>query len=491
MNLSSSSVLLENYCASHSRSSSLSSIDSIADTELPSSSRINEQPSNSGPQFDKSGCVADVTDKCWYWGSANKEIISAALENKQDGTFAVRDASTNGQFTLTLRVAGANKLIKILVENDKCGFTRDTFDFDSISSLVQFYRTCSLRDFNERLDMCLLYPLPSPDFVAREQNEANTSSKFSQMHRINLLKCRLEGFHAEYDRVSRRYDSLFSQMNISGDEFQRKKQTTAAYCEALKIFQRKIVELKRMEIEDGLSERDREALRANIELQQERMEEIGKAQELVNTALQNIGQTLSNLNGELEEHKPLLLKLYRKRDKCRDKILSLPKQQNTTHAQLDRQLEAVSLALDSEPVILSVFLIRAHFPMPEWDCERWLWHRGATKEQAVNILLKLLPNLKQKDGVFLIRPSSSHPGFYAMEISKDGNVHSCLIEYRDPRTSPEHCGVDFVRYYANTSLKEHNVMLDTTLKTPALELKRKQRESCSEENDETLPAQID
>ncbi|KAL3097785.1 hypothetical protein niasHS_000520 [Heterodera schachtii] len=478
---------LDNFGASCSRSPSLSSIEATVN-EIHSSCTINED---------------QLKNKCWYWGAASKEKISDAFENQPDGTFAVRDASTNGQFTLTLRIGGANKLIKILVEGDKCGFTRETLDFDSISSLVQFYRTCSLKEFNERLDLCLLYPLSSPEFTARERSEAKICPKSAQLHRINLLKCRLEAFHAEYDRVSRRYDHLFSQMNISGDEFQRKKQTAAAYCEALKIFERKINELKKIEQKDELIERDREALHANIELQEERMEEVEKAKELVNKAIQTLGQTLSKLNAELDETKPLLLKLYRKRDKCRDEILSLPKQQNTTHAHLDRHLEAVSLALDSEPITLSAFLIRVRFPLPKWDCEHWLWHQGATKEHAVILIQSLLPNLEQKDGVFLIRPSTSHPGFYALEIAKDGNVHSCLIEYRDPRTMPEHCGgygfantqmlfaslVDFVRYYANTSLKEHNPMLDTTLKTPALGLKRRKlynesEKALQDENDE-------
>jgi hypothetical protein len=81
-------------------------------------------------------------------------------------------------------------------------------------------------------------------------------------YHINLLKCRLEvflhfiqrvikaqinfqGFHAEYDRVSRRYDQLFGQRSALADEHQRKKQTAGAYADALKIFERKICELRR------------------------------------------------------------------------------------------------------------------------------------------------------------------------------------------------------------------------------------------------------
>jgi hypothetical protein len=88
---------------------------------------------------------------------------------------------------LTLRIDGTNKLIKILVyiydtpknfqtkklqvDNDKCGFTSDALDFDTVTGLIQFYRTCSLRDFNERLDTCLLHPLTSPQWMANQKRD--------------------------------------------------------------------------------------------------------------------------------------------------------------------------------------------------------------------------------------------------------------------------------------------------------------------------------
>lgn len=71
----------------------------------------------------------------------------------------VRDASTKNDFTLTLRVASANKLIKIIVFNEKYGFTPETLDFNSLPELILFYRKNSLKDFNEKLDTCLMYPL--------------------------------------------------------------------------------------------------------------------------------------------------------------------------------------------------------------------------------------------------------------------------------------------------------------------------------------------
>nr|CAD2200755.1 unnamed protein product [Meloidogyne enterolobii] len=433
-----------------------------------------------------------LEEYCWYWGAATKEEISAAMENQQNGTFAVRDASTKGQYTLTLRIDGTNKLIKILVENGRCGFTQDSMDFDSMASLVQFYQTCSLRDFNEKLDTCLLYPLKSPQSLTC-QNSLKSDSTIDPSYRVSLLKCTFEAIHAEYDRVSRRYDQLFNQQLALNEEYNRKQRTESAYADALKIFERKIAELKTtISGEKDLNDRDRESLTINIELQEERMEEIGKAQNLMRAAIQNIGLSLQKINEELGRLKPLLLKLHKKCEKYRDKLLEMSKQK-VTHAQLDRVVQSVSLALDSEPSTLSTFLLRISLPMSSWCCECWLWHQ-ATKDESIALIRSLMNDFDNSnassDGIFLIRPSSSRIGFYALEISKDGNVHSCLIEYRDPRTTIDHSGgygfaqtqmlfaslMDFVRYYSAVPLKEHNSVLDTPLITPALSQLKQRKE---------------
>jgi archaellum component FlaC len=76
------------------------------------------------------------------------------------------------------------------------------------------------------------------------------------------------------------------------------------------------------------------------------MEEIEKAQTLMQNAIQNIGRSLEKIDEELEELKPRLLRLHKKRDKCRDKLLTVaPKQLQVTHAQLDRLVQGVSLAV--------------------------------------------------------------------------------------------------------------------------------------------------
>lgn len=145
----------------------------------------------------ENSCLEGLPNARWYWGNMSKEVVSSSLEvrisfsklvipqGRPDGTFVVRDASSPGDFTLTLRVNGTNKLIKILVVNGRCGFTKETLEFHRIVDLINFYHINSLKEYNEQLDIMLLYPL-SKSILAKQKSPKVKARDFKSISAKNV-----------------------------------------------------------------------------------------------------------------------------------------------------------------------------------------------------------------------------------------------------------------------------------------------------------------
>uniref|UniRef100_A0A915LEF6 SH2 domain-containing protein n=1 Tax=Romanomermis culicivorax TaxID=13658 RepID=A0A915LEF6_ROMCU len=138
--------------------------------------------------------------------------------------------------------------------------------------------------------------------------------------------------------------------------------------------------------------------------------------------------------------------------------------------------------------------------------DHWLMKPSSSKQEAFNLLMENNEKFGDgkkikiaKDGTFLIRPSETKHGFYALSVVCKQKIQNCMIEKKisEPKFNAEDqspassaqqrysfgfegtenyfaCLSDLVKYYSRNSLKSHNPDLDVTLMHPALLNRSKQ-----------------
>lgn len=339
---------------------------------------------------------------------------------------------------MTLKKDGTDRVIKIFHSNGCYGFLKDGA-FGSVVELINFYRHSSLKEYNQVLDIKLLYPVSR--FVQDGEYQLLMDNKDQLVQKFVDVTSEIKTLTTSLDTISENHKRTENDIGF-------KRQAHEAFQEAETMFNEQI----------DVQERYRS------EAQPHEMKRLEENSELLRARLQALNECKKNLESDLE--------VQRKQSNIFERAINEYKAMINGLTRQEKRLKTMMVSHGLSEALIKQIIDEGMSAWTNQDTIEHMYeeHSWFCKKFSRSDAEKCLAGAPT--GTFLIRLSAANRAF-ALSIVANGVVNHCIIYQTEHNTFgfAEPYNIykslkELVVHYSINSLEEHNEQLQTTLKIP-------------------------